>query len=112
MSANLRTQPVTHSVHTDGGVWYRLHAEREEICEALLREPWPSQQFQAVVGDIRDAQQLQQRLKLVVDALDRLLGGSYGKCITCGRRIEDAKLDADPATAICNQCGADVLTPH
>lgn len=51
----------------DGFVWNRLHGEREDICESLLKEPAE-----------RDREMLEARLRNVDDALDRLMSGSYG----------------------------------
>ena len=53
---------------TGGLVWNRLHGEREDICEALLRE-----------GSESDRNVLSARLRNVDDALDRLMSGFYGK---------------------------------
>jgi hypothetical protein len=48
-----------------GFAWNRLHGEREDICETLLKETTESQR-----------QILQARLRNVDDALDRLMSGS------------------------------------
>ena len=77
----------------DGFVWNRLHEEREDICESLLKKSEPS---------LEPA--LQTRLRTVDDALDRLMSGSYGKCSRCGRPIDDAKLELDLALALCLDC--------
>ena len=79
-----------------GLTWNRLHGEREQICETLLKEH----------GRINDErrQWLQARLRKVDDALDRLMSGSYGNCSKCGQAIDDAKLDSDPALALCLDC--------
>lgn len=51
-----------------GLVWNRLHGEREEICEALLKYAGPF---------FEERQQLlQTRLRKVDDALDRLMSGA------------------------------------
>ena len=50
-----------------GFVWNRLHGEREEICEALVKEETDGRR-----------KILQTRLRKVDDALDRLMSGSYG----------------------------------
>ena len=47
--------------------WNRLHGEREDICESLLKEPAEG-----------DRKMLQARLRNVDDALDRLMSRSYG----------------------------------
>ena len=47
----------------EGAIWNRLHGEREDICEALLKN-----------GDVRV---LQSRLRTIDDALDRLMSGSF-----------------------------------
>lgn len=79
-----------------GFTWNRLHGEREDICEELLKdsEPFFEERQHA----------LQARLRKVDDALDRLLSGSYGNCSRCGRAIDDVRLDIDPALAYCNSC--------
>ena len=49
-----------------GGVaWNRLHGEREDICEALLKRAEPASK-----------KVLQARLRNIDDALDRLMSGS------------------------------------
>ena len=77
----------------EGSVWNRLHGEREAICESLLKEQTESRRAF-----------LQKRLRKLDDALDRLMSGSYGNCCQCGRAIEDAKLEIDPALARCRDC--------
>ena len=104
MNTGAQTLSMGDAAQSAGSIWYQLHSEREEICEALIREPWPSHEFRAVVGDTRDAEQVKAASTIINDALDRLMAGSYGSCIKCGRVIEDAKLDSDPAIAFCNQC--------
>lgn len=49
----------------DGFVWNRLHGERENICEALLKD-----------GPKESREMLQARLRRVDDALDRLMSSS------------------------------------
>ena len=79
-----------------GFIWNRLHGEREEICEALLKDSGPYFAERQHV--------LQSRLRKVDDALDRLMSGSYGHCSKCGRAIDDTRLDIDPALALCLDC--------
>lgn len=80
----------------DGFIWNRLHGEREDICEALLKDP------EMLFGRSREA--LQTRLRKVDDALDRLMSGSYGNCSKCGNAIDDARLDLEPTLALCLDC--------
>lgn len=77
----------------EGFVWNRLHGEREAVCESLLKEETESRRAF-----------LQKRLRKLDDALDRLMSGSYGNCCLCGQAIEDAKLEIDPALALCRNC--------
>ena len=110
MSANLNT-PAIDRPYSHGSVWRRLHSEREDICEALLRESEPASAkpdapeaaTQANTGKWH-VELLQARLRKVDDALDRVMSGSYGDCVKCGRWIEDTKLDFDPAIAFCVEC--------
>ena len=122
MSANLNPAVVENNVDPGGGVvWHRLHSEREDICEALLKESARCIEGSAAKpGSHEDARQvanwhrelLQARLRKVDDALDRLMSGSYGNCSRCGRWIEDTKLDFDPAIAFCLGCWGRMQTKH
>lgn len=52
---------------------------------------------------------LEERLKEVTDALERIEKGLYGKCMTCTmngieKDIEVEKLEANPATTTCLAC--------
>ena len=100
-------------------VWNRLHSEREDICEALLKEYRPgfesSRQGNEGGNEVPAGtafwhrELLQSRLRKIDDALDRLMSGSYGNCCKCGRWIEDTKLEFDPAIAFCLECWAHAL---
>src|SRR5437773_4979438 len=108
MSPNPTTGAIKDTVHrTEALVWNRLHSEREDICDALLKEsqatPRMSKEDASRMG-IWHKNLLQARLCKIDDALDRLLSGSYGNCSKCGRWIEDTKLDFDPAIAFCVEC--------
>lgn len=115
MSANLNTPAIDNPVEQNGGVvWNRLHSEREDICEALLKEPVTGFASEAAThrlskeNDQRTSnwhkELLQARLRKIDDALDRLMAGSYGNCSKCGKWIEDTKLEFDPAIAFCIGC--------
>lgn len=112
MSANLKIHLIEIPVGNGGFVWNRLHSEREDICEAMLKDSQSEMKAQ-VETDKRPADKsttnwhrelLQARLRKVDDALDRLMSGSYGNCSKCGRWIEDTKLEFDPAIAFCLGC--------
>jgi len=122
MGANQTIVVFDSSVDRGGGAdWYRLHAERENVCDALLKEFRPSVDKPGALGlspeETRRAQTwheglLQARLRKIDDALDRLMGGSYGDCSKCGRWIEDTKLDLDPAVAFCVACWKGMQNIH
>src|SRR5688500_11085305 len=73
----------------DGFIWNRLHGEREDICDAILKD--------CRINDGDRKEWLQARLRRVDDAIDRLMSGSYGNCSKCGQAIDEARLDIDPA---------------
>ena len=113
MRTNLNTRPRNYSVDEVGTpIWHRLHNERENICETLLKESSaPSQANSDTMATGMDETSvlwhkglLQARLRKIDDALDRLMSGSYGNCYMCGRWIEDTKLAFDPAVALCTEC--------
>ncbi len=110
MSAHLNT-PIIERSCSHSSVWHRLHSEREDICEVLLKESEPAsakasaaeRATQTSTGNWH-VELLHERLRKVDDALDRILSGSYGDCVKCGRWIEDTKLHFDPAIAFCVEC--------
>ncbi|HEY5886046.1 MAG TPA: TraR/DksA C4-type zinc finger protein [Pyrinomonadaceae bacterium] len=112
MSTNTRTHLIEVPIGGNGGeVWNRLHSEREDICEAMLKDCQLKPELEAEVNAPRDPatanwhrELLQARLRKVDDALDRLMSGSYGNCSKCGKWIEDTKLAFDPAIEFCLSC--------
>jgi DnaK suppressor protein len=40
------------------------------------------------------------------EALDRLRHGQYGRCVSCGRAVGDARLETLPATRLCVRCAS------
>jgi len=94
-----------------GLVWNDLHSEREDICEAMIQDASAVARERdgcVVTHDITTAdwhrELLQSRLRKIDDALDRIMSDSYGNCRKCGRAIEAAKLELDPAMAFCPVC--------
>lgn len=113
MSTNMNIA-ATDPAAKGGVVWNRLHSEREDICEALLKEcaagdeggagapRMANEEAKRTEGWHREL--LQVRLTKVDDALDRVMSGTYGNCRHCGKWIEDPKLEFDPAIAFCIDC--------
>ena len=103
----------------------RLEAERERLADlrgdfALdhlrseseqenLSELSATAQHQADLGtetfdrerDLSILEQVEAELSDVEHALERLENGSYGTCEACGRPIDEARLEAQPATRFC-----------
>jgi hypothetical protein len=123
MSVNPNILATENPVDRNGAlVWNRLHSEREDICEALLKECSLGLKTQTGTsgmstdyltrGEDWHVKLLQARLSKIDNALDRLMAGGYGNCSTCGRWIEDTKLDFDPAIAFCIDCWQRIQTQH
>jgi DnaK suppressor protein len=49
-------------------------------------------------------QTLRDRIEEIEMALERVAGGSYGLCITCGKEIEKEVLDVIPESEMCAHC--------
>ena len=52
------------------------------------------------------AAQLQESLEHVEAALRKIELGTYGTCARCGKPISSARLEAQPATALCIECAS------
>ena len=110
---------TSHKIHQveipmggNGGLlWNRLHDEREGVCEAILKssQSMSGADLEANRPSTRSTKHwrqalLQERLRKLDNALDRLMSGSYGHCSKCGQWIGDALLEFDAAEAICLGC--------
>jgi len=106
-------QEFQNPVGNAGLIWGRLHAERENVCAALLAEGrltrdnvnGANEKDEVTSGvEFKRRELLQARLRQIDDALDRLLSGAYGRCSDCNTSIDENRLDADPALAFCIAC--------
>ena len=85
--------------------WNHIHSEREEVCEELIRTSIDNASSGKVRMENRSlSRYLEARLRLLDDAMDRLIAGFYGHCESCGQPINDARLRTDPAIAKCEAC--------
>ena len=113
-----RTQPPGTSPFIDSGgeTWNWLQNLKEEVSYDLLQEGplcrseilglREGEESKANAWDIEwlHRAQLEARLREIVDAQDRLLDGTYGKCVECGEQIAAGRLMADPAAHLCLNC--------
>lgn len=121
-----RAQPPDNSlfIGSGGEIWNWLQNLKEEVSRDLhgegplcknemlgLRE---GEESTANAWDIEwlHRAQLEARLREIIDAQDRLLDGTYGKCIECGEQITAGRLMADPAGYLCLDCQKLVETDH
>ncbi len=108
----------------------RLHQEEDHLNETLIsfakQNKDASKEFTAEFpsfGDPTDEdatiaavneygtrlsaeQALEERLRSVRSALERIQNKTYGICIRCGTEIPGARLDASPEAALCTACSA------
>jgi RNA polymerase-binding transcription factor DksA len=85
---------------------YRDELARVEE-ELAMRHPEPSEHAMEdwdaeVLSSLGDTDM--RAIVAVVDAIERLNHGHYGKCTECGDPIGTARLDALPETAVCIAC--------
>ena len=113
-----RTQSPGNSPFGDSGgeTWNWLQNLKEEVsCDLLQEGPLcrseilglrEGEESKANAWDIEwlHRAQLEARLREIVDAQDRLLDGTYGKCVECGEQIAAGRLIADPAAHLCLTC--------
>lgn len=78
----------------------------EPLPSQMGFEPDPLDQAEIVTNREDNAAilaDLEIRYAAVKDALAKIEAGTYGTCSVCGREIEPARLDADPAAATCTE---------
>ena len=75
-----------------------LHSDSTAVNERDFSEEWT----EAIAWRHRD--QLEGRLRDIIDAQDRLVDGLYGQCVDCGIPIDATRLAADPTATLCVGC--------
>jgi DnaK suppressor protein len=97
----------------------RLAAEREALAADLPKAAEVAALFTR--GDVLDPEDMSVqeterdvqldvvnrrsgRLTAIDEALARIADGSFGRCVECDQPISPARLDADPAVALCIEC--------
>ena len=121
-----RTQSPCNALFNDRGgeTWNWLQNLKEEVSSDLLGEGplcrsdilglREGEEAKANAWDIEllHRAQLEARLREIVDAQDRLLDGTYGKCVECGEQIATGRLMADPAAPLCLNCQGIIESDH
>jgi RNA polymerase-binding transcription factor len=99
-----------------GEMWEVLQAEKEHVEHDILShrilhrdEDLNAAGVEATEESDREiewhqCERLEDRLRLLNDAQDRLMDGAYGMCLECGKQIETRRLCADPAASLCINC--------
>jgi hypothetical protein len=119
-------EPLVRSpfIGSGGEIWNSLQNLKEEVSRDLLREGplcqseilglREGEESSANAWDIEWSHrtQLEARLRGITDAQDRLLDGTYGKCVECGEQITVGRLTADPAVSLCLYCQKLVENEH
>ena len=102
-------------VGSAGEMWELLQAEKEGVAREIL-EQGPLRHNLIDVNEIEPSQNsaqqiewqhresLEDRLRHINDAQDRLIDGGYGMCLECGDRIEPRRLVVNPAASLCISC--------
>ena len=86
--------------------------ERAEDIENDLRHPLDADSSEQAV-DLADDEALEgvdevlrEEVRQIRMALQRIDNGSYGTCVTCGKEIAAARLQARPISTRCIECAA------
>jgi DnaK suppressor protein len=99
-----------------GEIWELLQAEKEEVEREILSDGPLVQESAGGLPEcepsescIRDLEwqhreTLEERLRALNDAQDRLMDGGYGRCLECGEQINAKRLAANPALSLCLDC--------
>jgi RNA polymerase-binding transcription factor DksA len=92
-----------------GALWELLQGEKERVCGEIsgagklahgdgfaANERDPSAEYIEVI-DWRHRDELEHQMRDIIDAQDRLMDGSNGRCAECGSEIGVKRLLANPA---------------
>jgi len=101
----------------------KLLEKKDEILETIEKEESDEIseiESESVIGDIVDeansvyelqvisklSEKEQEKLQEINEALKRIEDGVYGKCVVCGKEIEEKRLLAIPEAKKCIKCKA------
>lgn len=98
----------------------KLYAQRNEILETLAGK---NEQLRSLVQDVDSGDDVDiasdtidrtllnslgqadaARLSAIERAIERIERGTYGACLSCGKSIPEARLEAIPYAALCVEC--------
>ena len=99
----------------------KLIEKKQEILSMIekeMLEDREDQESENVIGDIVDtansaseslisgslSENEQKKLREINEALKRIEEGVYGKCVVCGKEIEEKRLNAIPEAKKCIDC--------
>ena len=101
-----------------GALWELLQSEKERVCSEIsdagslahgngfaANERDPSDEYIEVI-DWHHRDELEHQLRDIVNAQDRLMDGSFGRCAECESEIGVKRLIANPAANLCVSCQA------
>ena len=99
-----------------GALWELLQGEKERLCGEIsgagslahgngfaANERDLSDEYIELI-DWRHRAELEQHLREIIDAQDRVIEGSYGRCTECGNAIDAKRLVANPSAVLCLTC--------
>jgi RNA polymerase-binding protein DksA len=81
----------------------------EKVDRDLQRPADPDSEEQAQQAENDEvleglAEQAREEIEQIRAALERIDGGEYGTCTSCGGEISEARLEALPFTSVCIKC--------
>jgi len=82
------------------GTW---EAVPEEMVEKEADENDMADRFEDYEKTSEEVRQLSGKLGDVNNALEKIANGSYGICETCGKMIEEDRLEANPSARTCKE---------
>jgi DnaK suppressor protein len=82
--------------------------DSERQLRELREADWADTSSEGALADMLYglSERESRELREVLEALDRIDAGTWGRCMTCGRKIEERRLDAKPEVATCLTCAA------
>jgi RNA polymerase-binding transcription factor len=92
-----------------GELWEQLQGEKEEIYREIQADGSVIRLNEEEDPEVQELEwqyrgSLEDRLRAINDAQDRLSDGRYGECVECGEKIGARRLAADPAASFCLPC--------